>query len=247
MAISDILGAIRNSLPALRDAAHTYAAAKRRIDEIDAEVERIDRLPPHRDDIVDLYTRHMDEAAFVEDFRNFHLNETTLSAMSGTTLANHGGAHVLTVGYGSPSYRSLVPCAARDETGGYAVNPLPSTRALLFFLGPLLRQRIPELVDKALPPGYKGITSAERAAKIDKLTKERKKLLDECAELESALKLTHTVATARAGTHGSDEDNRTARERAEALVIGRLDSITNMSIDQAIDQAEAAIVEGEQQ
>src|SRR6266478_8288463 len=105
---STVAAAVRNSIPALRDAAHTLAVARERIAAIDAEIAAVDRLPPSRDEIVSLYTRHIDEDDFVADFKRWHLNAATLAAMSGTELASHTGAHVLAVSHVAPAQNSLI-------------------------------------------------------------------------------------------------------------------------------------------
>ena len=262
---STVAAAVRNSIPALRDAAQTLAVARERIAAIDGEIAAVDRLPPHRDEIVSLYTRHIDEDSFVADFRRNYLNEQTLTAMSGSELAAHSGAHVLVVGHIAPSQRSLIthtayspklnePVEGENESEQAArirqvasmvalSPPTPNMRALEFVLAPLLRTRVAELVDKALPSGYTGITTAERTTKIKKLKQDRAKLVEEVADLESALKQMGVVYAAPTTT-GSDAENLTARQKAQKIVAARLDHIVGMSPNQATAKVEAALLAG---
>jgi len=263
--LSTLAATLRNSIPALRDTAHALAVARERLAAIDAEIAAIDRLPPSRDEIVSLYTRHVDEDSFVADFRRNYLNEHTLAAMTGTELAAHSGAHVLVVGHLAPSQRSLIthpayspklnePVAGESDAQQSArlrqvaamttvAPPAPNMRALEFVLAPLLRQRVAELVDAALPDGYKGITAAERAAKIAKLQKERTSFESDVADLESALKQMGVTVAAPTKT-GSDVEQLTARQRAEKIVAAQFDNIIGMSPDEAIDKVEAALQTG---
>jgi hypothetical protein len=233
---STVAAAVRNSIPALRDAAHTLSVARERIAAIDVEIEAANWLPPSRDELVDLYTRHLDEDKFVADFRRNYLNEQTLGQMTGTTFAAHPGAHVLAVSIMSPNQPSLIPAPAGS-------NAQPTMHALEFVLAPLLRQRIGDLVDKALPSGYSGISTDDRAAKIAKLNKERAKLAEEVADLESALAQMGIVSAAPTKT-GSDAEQLTARQRADALVAGRIDNLIGLSPAEAVVRVEAAITEG---
>jgi hypothetical protein len=234
--LSSVAAAVKNSIPALRDAAHSLEIARERLAEIDAQIVAVDRLPPSRDELVDLYTRHLDEDGFVADFKRWHLNEQTLAQMTGTTFAAHPGAHVLAVGTMSPNQPSLIPAPA-DGTAQTTI------RALEFVLAPLLRQRIGDLVDKALPSGYSGISSAERVAKVAKLQKEHAKLADEVDEIESALSQMGVVVSNPTKT-GSDVEQQTARERAESFVAGRIDTLNRISPNKAVEQVEAAIANG---
>lgn len=233
---STVAAAVRNSIPALRDAAHTLAVAHERIAAIDLEIEATDRLPPSRDEIVSLYTRHLDDDAFVADFKRFHLNEATLAQMTGSTLAAHPGAHVLSVNTISPNHPSLIPAPAGS-------NAQPTMRGLEFVLAPILRERIAALVDAALPKGYKGISTADRAAKVAKLQSERTKLVDEAAQLDSVLK-EMGITVAAPTKSGTDAEILTARQAAEEFVAGRIDRLIGISPTKAIEQVEAAIEHG---
>src|SRR6266513_4890299 len=227
---STAAAAVRNSIPAFRDAARALVVARERIGAIAVEYAAINRMLPSRDELVSLYTRHLDEDGFVADFKRWHVNETTVAQITGDTLEAHPGAHVLAVGTSSPNQASLIPA----PTGSGAQ---PTMRALEFVLAPLLRTRIAELVDKALPPGYVGISTAERTAKKAKLSKERAELVEKITELESALAQAGVVVAtpAKAGP------SLTTRQNAEKIVADRLDDLIDISPAKAVDQVEAAL------
>jgi len=238
--LSTVASAVKNAFPVLRDAGHTLTVAYERVAEIDGEIEAFTGLmrPPYqpsRDELVESFCGHLG-AGFEDYVKRNHINEDAIARMTYTTFAAHPGAHLLAVDTVPPSQPSTVPAVVGS-------GAQPTMRALEWALAPLLRQRFAELVDAVLPPGYQGITKAERAAKLAKLQSERKKLVDEIAGLEKALREAGLTVAAPTTT-GTDAEILTARQRAEAFVAGRIDRIIGISPDVAVDQVEAAIKNG---
>jgi hypothetical protein len=210
--ISELASAVKNAIPGLRDAAHTLAALRKRVAEVDGEIAALDRLPHHPDDIVALYTKNAAEEKFVEHLRKHFINPQTIAAMASSTLASHPGAHLTAVDRAVPNFPSLVMAPADS------IAPQLSTAfAVEAILGPLYRDRVAELVRKALPAGYVGVSVAERVKRAAKLNAERAKLVEQIAVLESSLAELGIVAAAPT-TAGSDEAHSASRERAQANV-----------------------------
>jgi hypothetical protein len=183
-----------------------------------------------------IYTRGSREEKFVEHIRRHHINPQTVAAMTGSTLPNHPGAHLTGIGIGAPVHSSLVAAPADSQ-------PAVTAWALEAILGDMYRERVAALVKKTLPADYVGVSVSERAARADKLGKERSKIAGQVEELESSLAALGIVAAAPT-TAGSDEDHRTARERAQAFVSERIDSLIGISPTKAVDQVEAAFAAG---
>jgi hypothetical protein len=214
--ISELSAAVKNAIPALRDTAHTLAALRKRLAEVDSETAALDRLPHHPDDLIEHYTKASSEDKFLEHLRAHFINQQTIAAMASSTLANHAGSHLTAIGPAVPSFGTLAMAPADS------IAPQLSTAfALEAILGQLYRDRVAELVRKALPPGYVGVSMAERAARTAKLNKERAKIVEQIGELESSLAELGIVAAAPT-TAGSDAVHSASRERAQANVAAEV-------------------------
>jgi hypothetical protein len=214
--ISELSAAVKNAIPALRDTAHTLAALRKRLAEVESETAALDRLPHHPDDLIAHYTKASTEDKFVEHLRAHFINQQTIAAMASSTLADHAGSHLTAVGPAVRSFGTLAMAPA--ET----VAPQLSTAfAIEAILGQLYRDRVAELVRKALPAGYEGVSMAERAKRAAKLKAERAKIVEQITELEGSLAELGIVAAAPTAA-GSDAANNAARERAQDNVAAEV-------------------------
>lgn len=164
------------------------------IDVLLQEKARIERAPPHTDDIVATFMRGL--AGTADDFTRqlkSHLAETYLGSDGAAASAASEGrsAHLLTVEAHKPDREALLTRSLRSEPA--ALNQA----ALTYLLRESIKAEIPALVDRLCPAARNGMKRADRVAALNKVEGELAVLNEEARALEASLQAARAAVTRR--------------------------------------------------
>ncbi|EPX97782.1 MULTISPECIES: hypothetical protein [Ralstonia] len=181
--------AIRDFLVALTGARNSIGTLDREIADLEGERARVAKLPPDTASFIAWLKKGLEnhERAFIESL-SWHWTPDTLSKLDGEWIDNDAeGGHLL----GTKRHRAGNGEYVGQYRGLDISQPPADPAALVFFMRPLIEDRLPELVGRVwgseLRNGISAADRAKRLSRIDtdliKLRKQREEIL---AELEAA-------------------------------------------------------------
>lgn len=184
---------LRDAIAALVGAKQSLADFNRQIESRRKQMEELEAIPPHTDDLVEWARRGLEYSSqqFLEDL-GWYWNDRTLGKHVGSWFATDSGPVVLGVPLGTPSagYDSV-----RIRNREAHSRPPCSFDALTHFLKPAIEKELPKLIEQCFPSARKGMRWEERSAKLEKLRAEIEQL--EADRDELARQLSEAQASAQ--------------------------------------------------
>jgi hypothetical protein len=177
---------LKSILAALIGAKQSVIDFERRIGQLTAEIERVEKIPPHTEDLIAWATRGLDaaSASFEDRLERWYWNDASLARMPGSSFESS-----------SPQILGISRLSPSEGRGGVTIWPLdytlnaPDAAAITHFLRPAIEKDLPRLIAKMFPAARKGMRNADRREKLEKLraeinqlTREREQLVKELDE-----------------------------------------------------------------
>lgn len=195
MELKDIIGGFADAI----------AATRARLEEVNEDIARLnfqrtklEKLPPHTDEVVEAFRRGLDDASQNYEQRLRRLFSTDrMNSSWCADVVNRSSAQLLNLGYQERMRDSGLPGLRFNERDAPA-----DVAALTYFLRDVIADQLPALVEKIYPSGKTNKTYAERQQLFAELDAELTALTSERDELQRQLEIANKAAFVRPAHEG---------------------------------------------
>jgi hypothetical protein len=177
----------KDVLSAIGLAKSTRANLDSKIAKLQAEQQDLNQRLPHAEDLVAWMCRAIDaqSAEFLARLERWYFKPEVIANHAGVWFEQDVTVNLLAMPPTSPDGPQIAPTTGIDHRIGNA-----SLLALTHFLGPAIKEQIPNLVAKHFPQASKGVRSADRAARLSAIAEELESLTEQRDALDASLKET---------------------------------------------------------